>query len=151
MTLDAELPPQVYAVLEELPDGRVRYESMDGVQTGWRVGRFVVRDAPMYFGTERLSCAHCGRMRTQAASLSAVVDNLFGHMREIVLPTHADAMLFADEVSRRDRAMMEGHGGYFCAQVHRYGDQGLPVQSFREWQQERDGTELARAEQGEEP
>lgn len=119
-------PPLVYRVLEELPDGRVRYESCDGVQTGKQIGVYVIRE-PVIRGW--YSCFLCGASFQGEAS---IVDRL--HERLPLGHAPADYVaLSVDEISRRGESATHEWGADQACRAHR----GLPVQSFREWQEER--------------
>ncbi len=114
----------------EMPDGWIRYESLDGPVDGLQVGIYAVRRRTVEI-PETGNCPACGGPIWHKGQRLYIVDNLERGTRASCLLNWASALTCADETSRAlDPKKLRL---WKCHQYRRESELGQPWETFRVW------------------
>lgn len=119
-------------IVDTLPDGRVRYRTLEGdLVTGRQIGLFAVRDEPTHIPADYY-CNACNEISFRAGERRFGIDCLVHGDRVDAFLSRATAALYAYELSRRGDAdpAFDRWGCYLCHAEAR----GEELLSFRQWQ-----------------
>lgn len=120
-------------IIEQLPDGRIRYLCGGQTHTGWQHGLYAVREEPVS-ELEALGSA-CGICHRRTGPLPFSVDLLFSdppYEAVALVPTKQAAVVLADSLSLSGDGHHAGLRRWFCSQMHQ-PHEWIP---FRHWLRE---------------